>query len=163
MRRARALASRGPSRACECIPGREVHPDGVHGTAACHHHIADARLPQADPVCDDATTLHTAVDMLHAPSAIVQGLMGQWQFQRQRLASWLLGRQQDPHMGQRQCQEAQILQQLAPRGQARGRCVSNGLLMDATAIGVAAKEDREQGMDQDNIFAQFISICRCLK
>ena len=41
-------------------------------TAACHHAIADALLPQADPICDDATTRHTAVDMLDAQPTVVQ-------------------------------------------------------------------------------------------
>src|SRR5712692_7399778 len=46
------------------LPGREAHPEGVQGTAKFHHQIADALLPQADPVFDDATALDTAVDML---------------------------------------------------------------------------------------------------
>jgi hypothetical protein len=36
----------------------------MQGTADFHHQIADALLPQADPVFDDTTTLDTAVDML---------------------------------------------------------------------------------------------------
>jgi len=36
----------------------------MQGTAEFHHDIADALLPQADPVFDDATALHTTVDML---------------------------------------------------------------------------------------------------
>ena len=40
-------------------------------------------------------------------------------------------------------QEAQILQQPASSGQGIRRRVSNGLIMDATSIGVAEEEDRE--------------------
>jgi hypothetical protein len=36
----------------------------MQGTTDFHDEIADARLPQADPVFDDATALHTAVHML---------------------------------------------------------------------------------------------------
>jgi hypothetical protein len=36
----------------------------VQGTTAFHHQIADALLPQPDPVFDDATALDTAVDIL---------------------------------------------------------------------------------------------------
>jgi hypothetical protein len=36
------------------LPGCEAHPDVVQGTAQFHHQIADALLPQADPVFDDA-------------------------------------------------------------------------------------------------------------
>jgi hypothetical protein len=46
------------------LPGCETHPKVVQGTAQFHHQIANALLPQADPVFDDATTLDTAVDML---------------------------------------------------------------------------------------------------
>jgi hypothetical protein len=36
----------------------------VQGTTEFHHQIADARLPQADPVFHEAIALDTAVDML---------------------------------------------------------------------------------------------------
>jgi hypothetical protein len=41
----------------------QTDPEVVQGTADFHHQIADALLPQADPVFDDATALHTAVDV----------------------------------------------------------------------------------------------------
>jgi hypothetical protein len=59
-------------------------------------------------------------------------------------------------VGQRERQEAQILQQPTPDGQGRGRRVSNGLLMDAAAVGVTEKEDREQGIDQQDIFDRVV-------
>jgi len=48
----------------------------MQGTAEFHDQIADALLPQADPVFHNATALHTAVDMLDPQPAIVQGLVG---------------------------------------------------------------------------------------
>jgi len=39
-----------------------------------------------------------------------------------------------------------------PAGRGVGRRVGNGLIMDATAIGVTEEKDREQGIDQENIF-----------
>jgi hypothetical protein len=116
-------------------------------TTDFHHEIADALLPQADPVFDDATAFDTTVDMLNAQSAIVQGLIGQLLFQGEFLAAWLLGRHEDLDLGQRKRQKAQILQQPAPRGQGIRRRVSNGLIMGAAAIGVTEKEDEEQGID----------------
>src|SRR6266849_2848722 len=86
------------------LPGREAHPEGVQGTADVHHQIADTLLPQADPVCDDATALDTAVDMLNAQSAIVQGLVGQLPFQGELLAAGFLGRHADLDLGQREGQ-----------------------------------------------------------
>ena len=44
------------------------------------------------------------------------------------------------------------LQQPAPGGQGIRRRVSNGLVMDATAIGVAEEKDDEQRIDQQDIF-----------
>jgi hypothetical protein len=36
----------------------------MQGTADLHHHIADALLPEADPIFHNATALHATVDML---------------------------------------------------------------------------------------------------
>jgi len=86
----------------------------MQGTADFHHEIADTGLPQADPVFDDTTALDAAVDMLDPQPTVVQGLVGQlllpWQF----LATWFLGRHEDRHLGQRERQKAQILQQPTP-------------------------------------------------
>jgi len=48
----------------------------VQGTTDFHHAIADALLPQADPVCDAATALHTAVAMLEPSPLEGVGLQG---------------------------------------------------------------------------------------
>jgi hypothetical protein len=50
----------------------------VQGTAQFHDEIADARLPQAEPIFDAATALHTAVDMLDPQSAVMSGLVGRF-------------------------------------------------------------------------------------
>jgi hypothetical protein len=134
------------------LPGCETHPEVVQGATACHHPIADALLPQADPVFDDPTTLDTTVDMLDAQPAVVQRLMRPLLRQRSLLAAWLLDRHEDLHLRERKRQEAQILPQPAPRRQGIRRRVSNGLIMGAAAIGVAQKEDDEQGIDEQDIF-----------
>jgi hypothetical protein len=74
-----------------------------------HHEIADTLLPQADAVCDNATPLDTAVDMLDPEPALVQRLVRPLLFHCQLLAAWLLGRHQDLDPGERKGQEAQIL------------------------------------------------------
>ena len=48
----------------------------MEGTTEFHHEIADAVLPQTDPVFHNTTTLHTTVDMLDPEPALVQGLVG---------------------------------------------------------------------------------------
>jgi len=86
----------------------------MQGTTDCHHQIADVLLPQADPVFDDATALDTAVHMLDPQPAVVQCLVGHVLLQCQLLTAWFLGRHKDLYLGQRERQEAQILQQPAP-------------------------------------------------
>jgi hypothetical protein len=81
----------------------------MEGTADVHHQIADALLPQPDPVFHNATAFDTAVDMLNAQSARVQGLVGSLLFQGEVLAAGFLGRHEDLHLGERKRQEAQIL------------------------------------------------------
>ena len=63
---------------------------------------------------------------------------------REGAAPGLPGRHDDLDLVERERQEAQILQQPASSGQGIRRCISNGLIMDATAIGVAQEEDDEQ-------------------
>ena len=91
-----------------CVEGG-THPEVMQSTADLHHNIPDARLPQPDPVFDDATALDTAVDMLNAEPTLVQCLVGDVLLQRQFLAAGFLGGHADLHLGQRERQEAQIL------------------------------------------------------
>ena len=61
-------------------------------------------------------------------------------------------------MGQRERQEPQILQEPAPRRQGIRRRVSNAFIMDAATVGVAQKQDREEGVDQQDIFDRMVSF-----
>jgi hypothetical protein len=47
----------------------------MQSTTDLHHQIADALLPQTNPVFHDATALHTAVHVLDAQPTLVQGLV----------------------------------------------------------------------------------------
>src|SRR5262249_40150754 len=49
-------------------------------------------------------------------------------------------------------QEAQILQQPTPRREGVGSGLRNAQIMDPAAKGLAQKEDREQGNDEQDIF-----------
>jgi hypothetical protein len=119
----------------------------VQGTTEFHHQIADALLPEADAVFDDATALDTAVDMLDPQPTLVQCLVGSVLLPRQLLTAGFLHWHEDLDLRERKSQEAQSLQQPAPRRQGIRRRVSNGLIMGAAAIGVTEKEDEEQGID----------------
>ena len=133
-------------------PGVQAHPEIVQGTAELHHEIADALLPQADPVFHNATTLDAAVDMLDPQPTLVERLIGQLLLQRELLATGLLRRHEDRYLRERERQEPQILQEPAPRRQGIRRRVRNGLIMGTAAIGVTEKEDDEQGIDEQDIF-----------
>jgi hypothetical protein len=119
----------------------------MQGTAQFHHEITNARLPQPDPVFDDATTLHATVDMLDPQPTLVQGLVGPLLVQGEFLAAGFLRRHEDLHLRKRERQEAQILQQPTPGRQGIRGGVGNRLVMDAAAVGVTEKEDDEQRID----------------
>ena len=86
----------------------------MQGTADFHHDIADALLPQTDPILDHTAALDTAVDMLDAQAAGVEHPVGLLLRRTQVRARRLLCRHEDLHLGQREAQEAEILQQPAP-------------------------------------------------
>ena len=109
----------------------------MQGTAEFHHEITDALLPQADPISNNATALHTAVDMLNAQSAVMQGLVGQLLLSCQFLTARFLGRHEDFDLGQREPEEAQILQQPTPDWQGIRRRIGNAFIVDAATVGVA--------------------------
>jgi hypothetical protein len=74
----------------------------------------------------------------------------------------LLGRHEDLHLGERKREEAQILQEPASSGQGIGCGIGNRLLMDAAAVGVAQKEDREEGIDEQDIVDRVVLFLAAL-
>src|SRR5262245_25923395 len=80
------------SRLNHWLPRGQTHPEVVQGTAQFHHELADALLPQADPVFHNATTLDAAVDMLDPQPPLVEHLVDQVLLQGQLLTTWLLRR-----------------------------------------------------------------------
>ena len=133
-------------------PGVQAHPEIVQGTAEFHHQIANALLPQADPVFHNATTLHTAVDMLNPQSAVVERLVGPLLLPGQLRTAWLLRRHEDLHLRERERQETQILQQPTPSREWAGGGLRDAQIMDPAAVGVAQKEDDEERIDEQDIF-----------
>jgi hypothetical protein len=126
------------------------------GGLSLYHEIADTLFPQADPVFDDAAALDPAMDMLDAQPAVREGLIRHVLLPRQLLAAWFLGRHEDLSLGERERQKAQILQQPAPSGQGiRGR-LGDALVVDTPCRGRAEEKDREQGIDQQDIFYRMV-------
>src|SRR2546426_7782312 len=133
-------------------PGVQAHPEIVQGTAELHHEIANAFFPQADPVFDDAAALDAAVDMLDPQPPLVERLVGQVLLQGQLRTAWFLRRHEDLHLGERERQEAQILQQPTPSREGVGGGLRDAQIMDTAAVGVAQKEDDEERIDEQDIF-----------
>jgi hypothetical protein len=90
--------------------------------------------------------------MLDPQPTLVQRLVRHMLLPRAFLAAWFLGRHEDLDLGQRERQEAQILQQPTARGQGIRRRIRNGLIMGAAAIGVTEEKDNKQRIDQEDIF-----------
>src|SRR5882672_4925355 len=139
------------SRLNHWLPRAQAHPEVVEGTAELHHEITHALLPQADPICHNATTLDAAVDMLDPPP-LVERLVGPLLLQGQLRTAWLLRRHEDLHLRERERQEAQTLQQPTPRREWVGGGLRDAQIMDTAAVGVAQKEDDEQRIDEQDIF-----------
>jgi len=83
---------------------------------------------------------------------MVQSLVGQLLLPRELSATWFLRRHENFHLGKREREKAQVLQQPTPRWQGIRRGVSDGLIVRATAVGVTEKENREGRIDQQDIF-----------
>src|SRR4029077_8320712 len=144
------------SRLNHWLPRMQAHPEVVQGTTEFHHQIADALLPQADPVFHNAAALDTAVDMLDPQPPLMERLVGQVLLQSQLRTAGLLRRYEDLHLRERERQEAQILQHPTPGRERVGGGLSDAQIMGAAAVGVAQKEDREEGVDQQDIFDRMV-------
>jgi len=130
----------------------QAHPEIVQGATELHHEIADALLPQADPVLHDATTLDAAVDMLDPESPLVEHLIGQVLLQGELRTAGLLRRHEDLHLRERERQKAQILQQPTPSREWGGGSLRDAQIMAPAAVGVAQQEDDEERIDEQDIF-----------
>src|ERR1043166_2813367 len=143
-------------------PRVQAHPEIVQGTTELHHQVTDALLPQAHPVFHNATPLDTAVDMLDPQPPLVERLVGQVLLQGQLPTAGLLRRHEDLHVGQRERQEAQILQQPTPGRERVGGGLRDAQIMDTAAVRVAQKEDDEHGIDAQDIFDGVLSFLPAL-
>ena len=136
----------------------QAHPEVVQGTAELHHEIADALLPQADPVFHKATTLHAAVDMLNPQPPLVERLVGALLLQGQLRTAGFLRRHEDCHLREREGQETQVLQQPTPGRERVGGGLRDAQIMGTAAVGIAQKEDEEESIDEQDIFDGVISF-----
>ena len=85
-------------------------------TADFHDQIADADLPEAIGVMDDAAALDATVDVLDPDPATGDAPMGPFLGAREGPTPWLLGGHDDLDVVECDGQAAEILEQPAPRG-----------------------------------------------
>ena len=88
------------------LPRGHAHPEGVQGTAAFPHQLADAFVPEAEAVFDHATPLDTAVAMRDPQPTVMQGLVRPALRQCELLAAGFLGGDEDLPLRQRERPEA---------------------------------------------------------
>jgi hypothetical protein len=121
-------------------------------TADFHDPIANAGLPQAAGVVDDAAALDTAVDMLDAHPAARDATIRGFLRAREAPTPRLPGRHDDVDMVQRERQETKILQQPAARRQGIRCGIGNPLIVGAAGLRVTQKEDGQRRIDQQDVF-----------
>src|SRR5882724_2036697 len=130
----------------------EADPKVMQRTADFHKQIADARLPQAADVVDDAAPLDAAVDVLDAHTSAGNAPIRGFLRARAGPAPRLLGRHDHLDLRECKCQKAQILEQPAPRGQRVRGGISNAFIVGTARRGLTQKENRERGVDQQHVF-----------
>jgi len=84
-------------------------------TADFHDQVADARLAEAAGIVDNTAALDAAVDVLDAHAATRDASIGGFLAAREGSAAGLAGRHDDLDVVERECLEAQILEQLTAR------------------------------------------------
>jgi hypothetical protein len=125
-------------------------------TADFHDQVADACLPKAVGVVDDATALDTAVDVLDAHTSAGDTPSRGFLRLCKGSAPGLPGRHDDLDVVQYERQEAEILEQPAPRGQRVQGHIGNPLIVDAAGRGLTQKENRECRVDQRHVFHRMV-------
>ena len=130
----------------------------MHCTADFHDHIADARLPQAAGVVDDAAALDTAVDRRDAHTATRDAPIGGFLAARAGPASRLAGRHEalDGVAGERQ--EAQILEPPAPCGPGSRRGLRHPLIVGAAGRGLTQEKEGERRVDEPYVVHRGVSF-----
>jgi hypothetical protein len=94
--------------------------------------------------------------MLDPQSTLVERLVRPVLLPRAFLAAWLLRRHEDLHLREREGQEAQILQSLAPGREWVGCGLRDAQVMHTAAMGRTQKQDGEEGIDQQDIFHRVV-------
>ena len=106
----------------------------MQAAADFHDTIVHARLSEAAGVVDDAAALDTAIDVFDAHAAARNAPVGRLLRLCEFPSSWLPGRHNDLHLGKRECQEAQILEQATACRQGVGAGIGNPLGMGTARL-----------------------------
>ena len=124
----------------------------MQSTTDFRDHIAGTIFKQADGVLDDPTAFHTTIHMLNPHPSPCEALIKGFLFVRQRPTARFLERRNTFNPVEHKGQKAKILQEDASCWQGIGCSIGNALVMHASCIGVAQKQNRDQGVDQQHVF-----------
>jgi hypothetical protein len=116
------------------LPWRQTHANVMQGTADFHEQIADARLPQAAGVVDDAAAFDAAVDVLDVHATACNAPIRRLLRAHEGPAPWLPRRHDDVDLLECKCQEAEILEQSAACRQGVWGDIGNPLIVGAAGI-----------------------------
>ena len=125
-------------------------------TTDFHDEITDARLPEAADVVHDAAALDAAVDVFDAHTSAGDAPIGGFLRAREGPAPWLPRRHDHLHLVERECQEAEILEQPTARGQGVRGGIGNPLIVGTARVGLTQKEDHKRGIDQEHVFDRVV-------
>jgi len=139
------------SRLTHRLPWRQTHANVMPCTADFHEQIADARLPQAAGVVDDAAAFDAAVDGLDAHATASNAPIRRLLRAHEGPAPWLPRRHDDADLLECKCQEAGILEQSAACRQGGWGDIGNPLIVGAAGIRLTQEEDRECRIDQQDV------------
>jgi len=121
-------------------------------TADFHDQIADADLPEAIGVMDDAAALDATVDGLDPDPATCDAPIGPFLGAREGPTPWLRGGHEALDVVACEGQEAEILEPPAPRGPGVRGGIGHALIVGAASVSVPEQEDRERRVDQPHGF-----------
>ena len=121
-------------------------------TADFHDQIADADLPEAIGVMDDAAALDATVDVLDPDPATGDAPLGPVLGAGAGPPPWLLGGHADLDVVECEGQEAESLEPLAACGQGVRGGIGHARIVGAARVSVTAKEERERRVEQPHVF-----------
>jgi hypothetical protein len=132
-------------------------------TADFHDQIADADLPEAIGVMDEAAALDATVDVRDPDPATGDAPSGPFLGAREGPTPWLLGGPDALDVVEGAGQDAESLEQPAPRGPGVRGGIGHALIVGAARVRGTEQEARERRVEQPQVFQRVPRFLAALK